>query len=203
MTTLALRRTLWRRLFNLYLGLTLFGVSSAMIVASGLGLGPWDVFHQGLSEQVGISLGWVVVGVGAVVLLLWIPLRQRPGLGTISNAIVIGLVIDVTLTVLSQPASMAARVLLLVGGVLFSGVATGLYIGAGLGPGPRDGLMTGLAARGHSIRVVRTALELTVLVVGWILGGTVGVGTVLFAVAIGPLAHFFIPRLAVPTGTSR
>lgn len=173
-----------------------------MIVASGLGLGPWDVFHQGLSEQIGVSLGWVVVGVGAVVLLLWIPLRQRPGLGTISNAIVIGLVIDATLTVLRQPASMAGRVLLLVGGVLFSGVATGLYIGAGLGPGPRDGLMTGLAARGHSIRIVRTALELAVLVVGWILGGTVGVGTVLFAVAIGPLAHFFIPRLAVPTVTS-
>lgn len=202
MTTLAIRRTLGRRLFNLYLGLALFGVSCAMIVASGLGLGPWDVFHQGLSEQIGVSLGWVVVGVGAVVLLLWIPLRQRPGLGTISNAIVIGLVIDATLTVLRQPASMAGRVLLLVGGVLFSGVATGLYIGAGLGPGPRDGLMTGLAARGHSIRIVRTALELAVLVVGWILGGTVGVGTVLFAVAIGPLAHFFIPRLAVPTVTS-
>ena len=203
MTTLALRRTLGRRLFNLYLGLALFGVSSAMIVASGLGLGPWDVFHQGLSEQIGISLGWVVVGVGAVVLLLWIPLRQRPGFGTISNAIVIGLVIDATLTVLSQPAAMGGRVLLLVGGVLFSGVATGLYIGAGLGPGPRDGLMTGLAARGHSIRVVRTALELTVLVVGWILGGTVGVGTVLYALSIGPLAHFFIPRLAVPAVTSR
>ena len=197
MTTLAVRSTLWRRLLNLYMGLALFGVSCAMIVASGLGLGPWDVFHQGLSNQVGISLGWVVVGVGALVLLLWIPLRQRPGLGTISNAIVIGLVIDATLTVLSQPASMAARILLLVGGVLFSGVATGLYIGAGLGPGPRDGLMTGLAARGHSIRVVRTALELTVLVVGWFLGGTVGVGTILYAVSIGPLAHFFLPRLAV------
>jgi uncharacterized membrane protein YczE len=196
-TTLALRRTLGRRLFNLYLGLVLFGVSCAMIVASGLGLGPWDVFHQGLSEQVGISLGWVVIGVGLAVLLLWIPLRQRPGLGTISNAIVIGLVIDATLTFLSQPISMAARAGLLVAGVVFSGVATGLYIGAGLGPGPRDGLMTGLAARGHSIRVVRTALELTVLVVGWILGGTVGVGTILYAVSIGPLAHFFIPRLTM------
>ena len=173
-----------------------------MIVASGLGLGPWDVFHQGLSGQVGISLGWVVIGVGLVVLLLWIPLRQRPGIGTISNAIVIGLVIDATLTFLSQPASMAARVLLLVAGVVFNGVATGLYIGAGLGPGPRDGLMTGLAARGHSIRVVRTAIELTVLVVGWILGGTVGVGTILYALSIGPLAHFFIPRLAIATPTT-
>jgi uncharacterized membrane protein YczE len=197
MTTLALRRTLGRRLVNLYLGLVLFGVSCAMIVASGLGLGPWYVFHQGLSEWIGISLGWVVIGVGLAVLLLWIPLRQRPGLGTISNAIVVGLVIDATLTFLSQPGSMAARAGLLVGGVLFNGVATGLYIGAGLGPGPRDGLMTGLAARGHSIRIVRTALELTVLVIGWILGGTVGVGTLLYAVSIGPLAHFFIPRLTV------
>jgi uncharacterized membrane protein YczE len=196
-TTLALRRTLGRRLFNLYLGLILFGVSSAMIVASGLGLGPWDVFHQGLAEQVGISLGWVVVGVGLAVLLLWIPLRQRPGLGTISNAIVIGLVIDATLTFLSQPGSMAARAGLLVAGVVCNGAATGWYIGAGLGPGPRDGLMTGLAARGHSIRVVRTAIELTVLVIGWILGGTVGVGTILYALSIGPLAHFFIPRLTV------
>lgn len=168
-----------------------------MIVASGLGLGPWDVFHQGLAEQVGISLGWVVIGVGLAVLLLWIPLRQRPGLGTISNAIVIGLVIDATLTFLSQPGSMAARAGLLVAGVVCNGVATGLYIGAGLGPGPRDGLMTGLAARGHSIRVVRTAIELTVLVIGWILGGTVGVGTILYALSIGPLAHFFIPRLTV------
>ena len=197
MTTLALRGTLGRRLLNLYLGLLLFGVSCAMIVASGLGLGPWDVFHQGLSRQSGVSLGWVVIGVGLLVLLLWIPLRQRPGLGTISNALVVGLVIDATLTFLDQPASMAARAGLLVTGVVFNGVATGLYIGSGLGPGPRDGLMTGLAARGRSIRVVRTAIELTVLVVGWILGGTVGVGTILYALAIGPLAHFFIPRLTV------
>lgn len=197
MTTLAIRRTLGRRLFNLYLGLILFGVSCAMIVASGLGLGPWDVFHQGVSQQIGISLGWVVIGVGLLVLLLWIPLRQRPGLGTVSNAIVIGLVIDATLAFLNQPGSMAARVGLLVSGVVVNGIATGLYIGAGLGPGPRDGLMTGLAARGHSIRVVRTAIELTVVVVGWLLGGTVGFGTILFALSIGPLAHFFIPRLAV------
>jgi uncharacterized membrane protein YczE len=196
-TTLAIRRTIGRRLFNLYLGLVLFGLSCAMIVASGLGLGPWDVFHQGLSEQIGISLGWVVIGVGLVVLLLWIPLRQRPGLGTVSNAIVIGLVIDATLNLLSQPGSMAGRVGLMLAGVIGNGIATGLYIGAGLGPGPRDGLMTGLAARGHSIRVVRTAIELTVLVVGWLLGGTVGVGTVLYAVSIGPLAHYFVPRLTV------
>ena len=197
MTTIAIRRTIGRRLFNLYLGLVLFGVSCAMLVASGLGLGPWDVFHQGLSEQLGISLGWVVVGVGVAVLLLWIPLRQRPGLGTVSNAILVGLVIDATLTFLSQPGSMVARVGLMLAGVVINGIATGLYIGAGLGPGPRDGLMTGLAARGHSIRVVRTAIELTVLVVGWLLGGTVGVGTVLYALSIGPLTHLFLPRLTV------
>lgn len=197
MTTLALRGSLGRRLFNLYLGLVLFGVSSAMIVASGFGLGPWDVFHQGLSEQLDISLGWAVIGVGLAVLLLWIPLRQRPGLGTISNAIVIGLVIDGTLTFLGEPDSMAARAGLLAAGVVCNGVATGLYIGAGLGPGPRDGLMTGMAARGHSIRVVRTAIELSVLTIGWTLGGTVGVGTIVYALSIGPLAHFFIPLLAV------
>ncbi len=197
MTTLAIRRTIGRRLFNLYLGLVLFGVSCAMLVASGLGLGPWDVFHQGLSEQLGISLGWVVVGVGVAVLLLWIPLRQRPGLGTVSNAILVGLVIDATLTFLSEPGSMVGRVGLMVAGVMVNGIATGLYIGAGLGPGPRDGLMTGLAARGHSIRVVRTAIELTVLLIGWLLGGTVGVGTVLYALSIGPLTHLFLPRLTV------
>jgi uncharacterized membrane protein YczE len=197
MTTLALRGSLGRRLFNLYLGLVLFGVSSAMILASGFGLGPWDVFHQGLSEQLDISLGWAVIGVGLAVLLLWIPLRQHPGLGTISNAIVIGLVIDGTLTFLGEPDSMAARSGLLAAGVVCNGVATGLYIGAGLGPGPRDGLMTGMAARGHSIRVVRTAIELSVLTIGWTLGGTVGVGTIVYALSIGPLAHFFIPLLAV------
>ena len=197
MKKLATGRRLGRRLLNLYIGLVLFGVSCAMIVASGLGLGPWDVFHQGLSRQIGISLGWVVVGVGLLVLLLWIPLRQRPGLGTISNAVLVGLTIDATLAFLSQPGSMAGRVGLLVGGVVGNGIATGLYIGAGLGPGPRDGLMTGLAARGYSIRVVRTALELSVLALGWWLGGTVGVGTLLYAVGIGPLAHYFIPMLAV------
>lgn len=197
MRALATGRRLGRRLVNLYLGLVLFGVSCGMIVASGLGLGPWDVFHQGLSQRTGISLGWVVVGVGLLLLLLWIPLRQRPGLGTISNAVVVGLMIDVTLALLSQPGSLAGRVGLLLGGVIVNGIATGLYIGAGLGPGPRDGLMTGLAARGHSVRVVRTAIELTVLAVGWWLGGTVGVGTLLYALAIGPLAHYFIPLLAV------
>ena len=197
MTQLAVGATIGRRLLHLYLGLVLFGVSCAMIVAAGLGLGPWDVFHQGLSGQLGISLGWVVIGVGLLLLLLWIPLRQRPGIGTVSNAIVIGLVIDATLVFLHQPGSMGARAGLLAAGVVLNGIATGLYIGAGLGPGPRDGLMTGLAVRGHSIGVVRTTIELTVLVVGWLLGGTVGIGTVVYALSIGPLAHFFIPRLAL------
>ena len=203
MKTLAPGPRIGRRLLNLYSGLVLFGVSSAMIVASGLGLGPWDVFHQGLAQRIGVSLGWVVVGVGLLVLLLWIPLRQRPGLGTISNAIVIGLMIDVALAFLTQPESPAGRLGLLLGGVVGTGIGTGLYIGAGLGPGPRDGLMTGLAARGHSIRVVRTALELSALAVGWWLGGTVGVGTLVFALAIGPLSHYFIPLLTVgPTANA-
>ena len=203
MKTLAPGPRIGRRLLNLYSGLVLFGVSSAMIVASGLGLGPWDVFHQGLAQRIGVSLGWVVVGVGLLILLLWIPLRQRPGLGTISNAIVIGLMIDVTLAFLTQPESPAGRLGLLLGGVVGTGIGTGLYIGAGLGPGPRDGLMTGLAARGHSIRVVRTALELSALAVGWWLGGTVGVGTLVFALAIGPLSHYFIPLLTVgPTANA-
>ena len=197
MTVLAPGRRLGRRLVNLYLGLIMYGASSAMIVAAGLGLGPWDVFHQGLSRQLGISLGWVVIWVGLVVLLLWIPLRQRPGFGTVSNAIVIGLVMDATLSWLDQPVSMVARVGLMVAGVIGCGVATGLYIGARLGPGPRDGLMTGLAARGHSIRVVRTGLEVAVLAAGWLLGGTVGLGTVLYGLSIGPLAHYFIPLLRV------
>jgi uncharacterized membrane protein YczE len=191
---------LGRRLVNLYAGLVLFGASMALMLASGLGLGPWDVLHQGLAERTGLPIGWVVIGVGALVLLLWVPLRQRPGLGTVSNVVVVGLAVDAALAVLPQPRQLLARLAFLVGGVVANGAATGLYIGAGLGPGPRDGLMTGLAGRGHSIRLVRTMIELSVLVVGWVLGGTVGVGTVLYAVSIGPLAQYFIPRLTVPLG---
>ena len=187
-----------RRLLNLYAGLVLFGVSMALMLAAGLGLAPWDVFHQGLAERTGLPFGWVVNGIGALVLLLWIPLRQRPGIGTASNVVVVGLAVDAALAVLPEPRQVALRGAFLVAGVVANGVATGLYIGAGLGPGPRDGLMTGLARRGRSIRLVRTAIELSVLAVGWLLGGTVGVGTVLYAVAIGPLAHVFIPRLTVP-----
>ena len=189
---------LGRRLVNLYAGLVLFGVSMALMLASGLGLGPWDVLHQGLAEHTGLPIGWIVVGVGALVLLLWVPLGQRPGLGTVSNVVVVGLAVDAALTVLPQPRHLLVRLAFLVGGVIANGAATGLYLGAGLGPGPRDGLMTGLARRGHSLRLVRTVIELLVLAVGWLLGGTVGLGTVLYAVSIGPLAQYFIPRLTVP-----
>jgi uncharacterized membrane protein YczE len=184
------------RLAQLYGGLVLYGVSSSLLVLAGLGLDPWDVFHQGLSKTFGLAIGTWVIVVGVVVLLLWIPLRQRPGIGTVSNVIVVGGTMDIVLAHVHAPHAMALRISCLVCGVLLNGVATGAYIGAGLGPGPRDGLMTGLAARGHSIRVVRTGLELTVLATGWLLGGTVGVGTVLYALSIGPLAHFFIPLFA-------
>ncbi|RAO30177.1 uncharacterized protein ONO23_04432 [Micromonospora noduli] len=192
-----------RRLVQLYLGLTLYGVSMALMIRSDLGLDPWDVFHQGLSELTGLSFGTVTIGVGALVLLLWIPLRQRPGLGTVSNVVVIGLVVDATLALLPAGGPFGVRIAMLVTGIVANGAATALYLGAQLGPGPRDGLMTGYVARrpGRSIRLVRTVIEVTVLALGWLLGGTVGVGTVAYALAIGPLAQFFIPLFAVPEGT--
>jgi uncharacterized membrane protein YczE len=187
-----------RRLTQLYLGLVLYGVSASMMLLAGLGVDPWDVLHQGLSRRFGLGVGTWVVIVGALVLLLWIPLRQRPGLGTVSNVIVIGVVIDLVLALVSPVHYFPAQLALMLSAVVLNGVATGLYIGAGLGPGPRDGLMTGLAARGHSIRVVRTGIELSVLLTGWLLGGTVGLGTVVYALGIGPIAHVTIPRLAIP-----
>jgi uncharacterized membrane protein YczE len=186
-----------RRVAQLLAGLVLFGGSSSMLLLSRLGLDPWDVFHQGLSRQLGLGVGTWAIIVGVAVLGLWIPLRQRPGIGTVLNVLLVGSVIDLILATVRSPHALAARIALLVGGVLLNGIATGAYIGAGLGPGPRDGLMTGLAARGHAIRVVRTAIELTVLAAGWALGGTVGVGTVVYALSIGPLAHFFIPLLTI------
>jgi uncharacterized membrane protein YczE len=187
----------YRRLSQLMIGLTLYGVSMGLMIESRLGLDPWDVFHQGVARRTGLRFGWVVIAVGAIVLLLWIPLRQRPGLGTISNVIVIGLAVDATLALLPTPSAMGWRAAFAVVGIVGNGVATGLYIGARLGPGPRDGLMTGLAARGHSIRLVRTGIELLVLAVGWLLGGTVGVATVLYAISIGPLAQVFIELFSV------
>ncbi len=189
-----------RRLVQLYAGLVLFGVSSSMLLLAGLGVDPWDVFHQGLSRRLGLGVGTWSIIIGAAVLLLWIPLRQRPGFGTLSNVLVVGLVIDLMLDFVPPVHALPAQIVVMVGGVVLNGIATGAYIGAGLGPGPRDGLMTGLAARGHSIRVVRTSIELTVLLTGWLLGGTVGVGTVVYALAIGPLAHLTIPRLRIPLG---
>ena len=179
------------------MGLAFYGLSVSLLVRSELGLDPWDVFHQGLAQQVGWSIGTATIVVSGVVLLLWIPLRQKLGLGTISNAILVGVAMDVALGVIDSPRSVVARGAFLAAGIVLNGFATGLYIGAGLGPGPRDGLMTGLASRGRSIRVVRTAIEVTVLALGWLLGGTVGIGTVAYAVSIGPLAHIFIPKLAL------
>lgn len=186
-----------RRLAQLYVGLILYGVSDAMLVLAGLGLDPWDVFHQGLARTIGLGIGTWSIIVGAAVLLLWIPLRQRPGFGTLSNVIVIGAVVNLVLAHAATPQAMSTRVATLIAAVVLNGIATGCYIGAGLGPGPRDGLMTGWAARGHSIRLVRTIIEITVLIVGFALGGTVGVGTVLYALSIGPLAHVFIPMMRV------
>jgi uncharacterized membrane protein YczE len=185
---------LTRRLTQLYAGLVVYGLAAALMVRSGLGLDPWDVFHQGLANHLGVAIGTVVILVGAAVLLAWIPLRQWPGLGTVSNMILIGVAMNEALEILPHVHAMPWRVAFLVAGVALSGVATGMYIGADLGPGPRDGLMTGLVRRtGRSVRLVRTSLEVTVLVVGWLLGGVVGVGTVLYALSIGPLAQLFLP----------
>lgn len=187
-----------RRLVQLFAGLTLYGASMAMLLRATLGLDPWDVFHQGLAGHVGLSFGMLVNAVGAVVLLLWIPLRQKPGIGTIANVLVIGTAVDLTMAVLPEVEGLALRTALMVGGIVLNGVAGAMYIGAGLGPGPRDGLMTGLVRRtGWSIRLVRTSIEFTVLTIGWLLGGTVGVGTVLYAVSIGPLVQAFLPVFTI------
>lgn len=188
-----------RRLYQLYLGLVLYGASMALMVRASLGLDPWDVLHEGLTRHVPLTFGQVTIVVGALVLLAWIPLRQRPGLGTLSNVIVIGLAVDAMLAVLPAPSALPVQIAFLVGGVALNGLATAAYIGARFGPGPRDGLMTGLVARtGRSVRLVRTTIELAVLATGWLLGGTVGVGTVLYALAIGPLVHALLPLLTVP-----
>lgn len=193
-----------RRLTQLMIGLTLYGLSMAMMIRGALGLDPWDVFHAGLASRVPLTFGQVTIVVGALVLVLWWPLRQWPGFGTIANVVVIGVAADVGLGLLSTPDALWARGLLLAFGIVLNGLAGGLYIGSQLGPGPRDGLMTGFARRtGLSIRVVRTTIEIVVLVVGWVLGGPVGVGTVLYAVSIGPLVQFFLPRLTVPLESPR
>jgi uncharacterized membrane protein YczE len=192
-----------QRLVRLYTGLAGFGVSVALFVRAQLGLDPWDVLHQGIARHLGIQIGWVVIAVSALVLLAWIPLRQRPGLGTISNLLLVGLVANATLDVLPAVHGLTLRITLLAAAIALNATATGLYVGAGLGPGPRDGLMTGLAARGHSVRVVRTAIEVTVLAAGWALGGSVGAGTLAYAVLIGPLVHVLLPRLTIRSAQPR
>jgi uncharacterized membrane protein YczE len=187
-----------RRIPRLVAGLVLLGLGIAFMVAADLGLAPWSVLDQGISEHTGIPIGTVSIIVGALVLAAWLPLRERPGLGTVLNVFLIGLTIDAALLVLDTPGSPAVRIAYLAIGAFLWGPGTGLYIGAGLGPGPRDGLMTGLAARGvGSIRVVRTGIELTALAAGWLLGGSVGLGTIVFAVTIGPNVQLFLPRLTV------
>jgi uncharacterized membrane protein YczE len=177
----------------LLVGLCGYGISMAMMVRSGLGLDPWDVFHQGLATHTGMTIGLASGVVGALVLLAWIPLRNRPGVGTVANVIVIAVTVDAGLAVLPELSSLPAQSALMLGGVLLNALSTVLYVGAGLGPGPRDGLMTGLVTRtGWSVRLVRTGIEATVLAVGWLLGGTVGVGTVLYAVGIGPLIQLVL-----------
>ena len=189
---------LTRRLVQLFAGLGLYGASMALMLRAGLGLGPWDVFHQGLARHAPLSFGVLVTLTGACVLLLWIPLRQKPGFGTLANVLTIGTAADLTLAVLPPIDGLALRCLSLAAGVVLNGLAGALYIGAGLGPGPRDGLMTGLHARtGWSIRRVRTGIELAVLAAGWLLGGVAGVGTLLYAFAIGPLVQAFLPHVRV------
>ncbi|WP_179381917.1 hypothetical protein [Streptomyces sp. SA15] len=199
---LSTKSRLGRRLIQLYAGLALYGASSALLVEAGLGLEPWNVLHQGLAELTGLTIGVVSIVVGAAVLLLWLPLRQRPGLGTVSNVFVVGIAMDGTLAAVPEAHTLAVRIPLLLVGILLNGAATGLYIAANFGPGPRDGLMTGLHRRtGRSIRLMRTAVEVAVVVTGFVLGGTIGVGTLLYAVSIGPLAQLFLRVFALPSAS--
>jgi len=187
-----------RRLPQLLVGLVLYGWSMAMLIRSGLGLDPWDVFHQGLANHLPITFGQVTILVGALVLLLWIPLRQRPGIGTVLNVFVIGLAADAGLAAMPDVTGLPGQIAMLLGGVVANGLAGALYVGARLGPGPRDGLWVALTKRtGHSIRVVRTVLEVTIVAIGWLLGGVVGVGTVVYALTIGPIVQFFMPWVEV------
>ena len=191
-------RRLARRLTQLYAGLALYGISMALLVRAELGVMPWDVLHQGIARHLGGSLGTVSIVVGALVLLLWLPLRERPGVGTVSNVVVIGLSVDLTLALLPPVQQTAVRALLVLAGIGLNAVATAAYIGVRLGPGPRDGLMTGLVRRtGASVRLVRTSIEVVVVGTGFLLGGTLGVATVVYALAIGPLVQPLLLRLTV------
>lgn len=186
---------LTRRFTNLMVGLVLFGLGIGLMLHSDLGVPPWDVLHQGLAERFGLTVGLWSIFVSVVVLVGWLPLREPYGIGTILNAIVIGVVIDLSALFLPRPDHLLLQTLMVAGGIVVVGIGSGLYIGADLGPGPRDGLMTGIAKLGPSIRLTRTVIEVTVLAIGWMLGGTFGVGTIAFAVFIGPIVQFFLPRL--------
>jgi uncharacterized membrane protein YczE len=192
------RTELFRRLPRCLAGVLLFGLGIGLTVQADLGLAPWDVLHQGIADRLGMPMGTVAIGVGLLVLVAWIPLRQRIGLGTILNVIVVGLALDVVLAVLPVPTTLAVRWLFLLGGLAVIALATGLYIGAGLGTGPRDGLMVGLRERGVKVHIARTAIELGALALGWVLGGTVGVGTVVSALLIGPMVHIALPPFRLP-----
>jgi uncharacterized membrane protein YczE len=185
-----------RRVLQLMVGLALYGAGDGLMIRAGFGLDPWTVFAQGISLHTGVGIGWITNIVGLLVLLAWIPLRQKPGIGTIANILVVGTAIQATITLLPATTSLPLRVLLFVGGILLVALASGLYIGAHFGPGPRDGLMTGLHARlGWPIWLCRGSVEVTVLLIGWLLGGTVGVGTLVFAFGIGPLVGIALPLL--------
>ncbi len=200
---LRFRDRLGQRLARCTFGLALFAVGISLQMNANIGAPPWDVFHQGVSKQTEISVGKVIVMTGFILLLLWIPLKQKPGLGTILNALEIGLVADLALAVIPEPNNIFSRVVMAALGIVIVAVGTGFYIGSALGPGPRDGLMTGLAKRGIPIRIGRTAIEVTVLIVGLVLGGQVGVATFAFAFGVGPLVHFFLPRLAISSGNAQ
>lgn len=186
-----------RRLPQLLAGLVLYGTSIALMTRANLGLSPWDVLHQGIVLHTGLTFGTATFVVSAFVLLMWVPLKQRPGVGTVANVIVIAITVDLARAVIPEQHAIGAQLAMLVGGVLLNGFATATYVGTRLGPGPRDGLMTGLSARtGRSVRLVRTCIELTVLATGWLLGGSVGLGTVLYAFGIGPLTQAFLRFVA-------
>ncbi|MHB1171002.1 MAG: membrane protein YczE [Lacisediminihabitans sp.] len=194
------RLLLARRIAQLLVGLFLYGIAISMMIRAGIGVSPWDVLAQGVSKQTGIPFGWVTNIIGLGVLLLWIPIRQRPGIGTLLNALLIGPSAEVGLALIPAETQPWAQLLVFAGGLALVAVATGLYIGAGFGPGPRDGLMTGINRRwGWRIWIVRTSIEVTVLSIGWFLGGNVGLGTVAFALLIGPMVGVTLPLLRVPS----
>ncbi len=189
-----MRTMMLKRLLQLYVGLTLYGISCGMYMHTGLGADPWDVFHLGVAHTLSVNVGTVMIVTGALVLLLWIPLRQRPGLGTLSNVVVLGLAAAAALAIMPPLTSLTARWLMLAAAIVLNAIATVMYICAGFGPGPRDGLMTGLHRRtGWSLRLIRTSIEVTVLLIGWALGGNFGPGTIIYALAIGPMIQFFLP----------